>query len=556
MIKEQMLHLPQGQISTRVGRDKHGYVGRAVRALEAKARTARPTTYVSRRTSKRDGVCNPVPNVSIAIASISFFKRFRRGKSSVRHGWNASFACPLVIHRVTSRQSLQAILIFSLIMTVCVFGVGDARSANKQRSAEAPVTTINLWAHSAANSAEYAVLKVSADRYNAGRHGYRVEVWPSTFRGYDEQINSAAATGSLPCLLEADGPFLYSLAWRGYLQPIDQLLPKSLLDDVLPSILAQGRYDGRLYSLGQFDSGLALWGNRRMLVKADVRIPTLKAPWTLAEFELALDKLSKLPGAVAAIEMGTYLHSGEFYPYAYSPILQGFGGDLIDRSNYLSAKGVLDGPQSVAAMTHFQQWFKKGWARADALLTEADGQRKVGLNRIDQLPVDNFVNGKMALSWFGHWQYPWYSRELGQDLLLLPLPDFGRGIKTAMGSWSLAISSTCNDPAGAASFLNYLMSKKEILRMTDANGAVPARRSALAKSKLYSERGPLSLYAQQLNAGMGVPRPNTPAYGTISRVFSNAAAAIIAGADVQAELSRAAALIDQDIAESRGYLND
>jgi multiple sugar transport system substrate-binding protein len=229
---------------------------------------------------------------------------------------------------------------------------------------------------------------------------------------------------------------------------------------------------------------------------------------------------------------------------------------LIDRSNYRLAKGVLDGPQSVQAMTHFQQWFKKGWAQADAVLTEADAQRKVSLIRVDELSNDNFVKGKMALSWFGHWQYRWYSQELGKDLILLPLPDFGQGIKTAMGSWSLAISSTCNNPDGAASFLSYLMSEKELLRMTDVNGAVPARRSALAKSKLYREGGPLSLYAQQLNAGMAVPRPNTPAYGMISRVFSNAAAAIIAGADVQTELSRAATLIDQDIAENRGYSND
>ena len=455
-----------------------------------------------------------------------------------------------------SRRSLHSSLIFGLILAIGCFGNGAAYSADKKHLAEATLKTIHLWTHAAVNSAEYAVLKVSAARYNEARHGHRVEIRPSTFRGYDEQVNGAAATGSLPCLLEADGPFLYALAWRGYLQPIDPLLPKSLLDDVLPSVLAQGRYDGRLYSIAQFDSGLGLWGNRRLLLKAGVRIPTLKEPWTLAEFERVLDKLSKLPGVLAAIEMGAYLHSGEFYPYAYSPILQGFGGDLIDRSNYRSAKGVLDGPESVQAMTHFQQWFKKGWARTDALLTETDGQHKVSLIRIDELTNDNFVNGKMALSWFGHWQYPWYSRELGKDLLLLPMPDFGHGIKTAMGSWSLAMSGTCNDPLGAASFLNYLMSETELLRMTDANGAVPARRSVLAKSKLYRGRGPLNLYARQLNAGMAVPRPNTPAYGTISRVFSNAAAAIIAGADVQTELSRAADLIDRDIAENRGYPND
>ncbi|WP_254257839.1 ABC transporter substrate-binding protein [Methylobacter tundripaludum] len=443
--------------------------------------------------------------------------------------------------------------IFSLMLAVLVLNVDAAYSANEKRPAKAAVKTITLWTHSDTTIGEHTVLEASAARYNADRHGYRIEIQAFDKTDYDGQVNKAAANGSLPCLLEADGPYLYTLAWRGYLQPIEQWLPKSLLDDVLPSILAQGHYEGRLYSLGQFDSGLALWGNRRLLNNAGVRIPTLQAPWKLAEFEQVLDKLSKLPGLVASIEMGTYSSSSEFYAYAFSPILQGFGGDLIERSHYRSAKGMLDSPQSVQALTHFQQWFKNGWAKQDIVLTEVNGQRKVVLSRFDQLATDYFANGKTALSWMGHWRYRGYSLELGKDLILLPMPDFGHGIKTGMGSWSFVVSSTCSDPAAAADFLSFLMSEQEIRRMTDVNGAVPGRRSVLAKSPLYGERGPLRLYTQQLNAGLAVPRPQTPAYSTISKAFSNAAVAIIAGADVQTELSRAAVLIDQDIAKNLGY---
>jgi multiple sugar transport system substrate-binding protein len=44
-----------------------------------------------------------------------------------------------------------------------------------------------------------------------------------------------------------------------------------------------------------------------------------------------------------------------------------------------------------------------------------------------------------------------------------------------------------------------------------------------------------------------------PGYGTISKAFAKAAGAIIAGADVQTELTRAANAIDEDIAARRGY---
>jgi multiple sugar transport system substrate-binding protein len=61
------------------------------------------------------------------------------------------------------------------------------------------------------------------------------------------------------------------------------------------------------------------------------------------------------------------------------------------------------------------------------------------------------------------------------------------------------------------------------------------------------------MFPLQLAAGLGVPRPATPAYITIRTNFANAVSAIIAGGDVQAELSKAAGIIDADIARNRSY---
>lgn len=281
--------------------------------------------------------------------------------------------------------------------------------------------------------------------------------------------------------------------------------------------------------------GLGLWANRRYLEASGVRIPTVAEPWSLKEFEQSLQKIAAVKGVQYPLSMTVYAGTSEFYAYAYSPILQGFGGDLIDRRTYRTARGVLDGPHSVAAMKRFQYWFKRGWTR----------------------PIfarnNDFELGKTALSWTGHWKYANYRKALGDDLILLPLPDFGRGIKTGMGSWNWGISSTCGVPEGAWAFLAYLTSPEEILRMTNANGALPARKSALAKSRLYGENAPLEVFAQQLTAGHGVPRPAMPGYSTISKSFSNAVSDILEGGDVQAALSRAAVEIDADIAINYGY---
>ena len=398
----------------------------------------------------------------------------------------------------------------------------------------AAAKTITVWTHEDAASREFAALKEAAEKFNRRQHVYRVEITSSLRRDYQGWVHREAANGTLPCLLEFDGPLLAEFAWLQYLQPIDQFVPPELLNNFLPSIVAQGTYHGRLYSLGQYDSGMGLWGNRRYLLAAGVRIPTLQSPWSQAEFEKALIKLAALKGVSYAINFSLPMKYGEFYAYAYAPILQSFGGDLINRHGYRTAKGVLDGPPSVAAMKHFQRWVQKGWTR-DALTQS-----------------DDFEKGKAALSWQGHWVHPSYHKALGKDLVLMPMPDFGQGIRTGMGSWTWGISSTCHAPAGAWSFLAHLLSTKEIVRMTNINHAIPARRSALAQSPLYGARGPLRFFVQQLEAG-GVPRPPTPAYGTISKIFGEAVGNIVAGADVQAELSHAANSIDQTIAANRGY---
>lgn len=381
---------------------------------------------------------------------------------------------------------------------------------------------------------EFAVLRAAAQRFNDRRPPHPIVLLPSSYLDYEDQVRSAASAGTLPCLLEVDGPFVAALAWAGDLQPLDPLVPRELLQDLLPSIVTQGQYRGHLYTLGQYESGLGLWGNKRYLSAAGVRIPTVRKPWTLREFEAALQKLSAVPGVQYPLDLDLAERPSEFYSYAFAPLLQGFGGDLIDRETYASTRGVLDGPNSVAAMKRFQLWFKRGWTR------------------YANQPGD-FESGKTALSWNGHWLYPNYRQALGQDLLLMPLPDLGTGIKTGEGSWSFGISSTCAYPAEAWRFLAYLMTDEEILRITAVNGAMPARRSALARSKLYRKDGPLAVFVQQLEAGAGVPRPKTPAYATIRSSLRTAILAIAGGADVQTELSKAAASIDRQVAANRGY---
>jgi multiple sugar transport system substrate-binding protein len=164
-----------------------------------------------------------------------------------------------------------------------------------------------------------------------------------------------------------------------------------------------------------------------------------------------------------------------------------------------------------------------------------------------------FTSGRVALSWSGHWDHPRYRDALGDELLVLPLPDFGAGSRTGQGSWVWTIPRSSRHPTAAATFLRFLLEPEQILAMTRANGAVPATRTAAARSTAYQSSGALHLLIRQLEEGWSVPRPRTPAYPFASSIFQEILHALRTGEDPEALLADAARTIDAEIADNHGF---
>jgi multiple sugar transport system substrate-binding protein len=394
-------------------------------------------------------------------------------------------------------------------------------------------TVVSVWAHSG-QAAERQVLQAQIARFNRQQSTLQARLTLLPEGSYNGQVQASALADDLPCLLEFDGPYVYNYVWQGKLIPLDEFVPPALRRELLPSILTQGSYRNKLYTVAAYDSGLGLYARRSMLAKIGARIPQgPDSAWSVAEFNSVLKLLRKFDtdGQVLDLKLN---YSGEWLAYGFSPVLQSAGGDLLDRTAYRSADGVLNGAAAVQAMHQVQDWIRQGYVDPD-------------------LDDAAFVQGRVALSWVGHWEYPRFHKAFGKDLVLLPLPDFGHGMRTAQGSWNWGITTSCRQPRAAWQFLAFLLRPDEVLAMTRANGAVPATREAIARSPLYKPGGPLQLFAAQLLGGYSVPRPQTPAYPIISSAFEQAFRDIQNGGDVQAALNRAAALIDSDIRDNKGY---
>ncbi len=391
---------------------------------------------------------------------------------------------------------------------------------------------LEIWAH-AGRAAERRVLEAQVRRFQGEHPDLAVQLTLIPEGSYNGQVQAATAAGDLPDVLELDGPYVARSAWQGSLRPIGDLLPADLQGDLLPSIVAQGTYERRLWAVGAYDSGLGLFARRSRLEAVGARIPTRpEDAWTAAEMTSILSRLAaKDPdGEVLDLKLN---YGNEWLTYGFVPVLWSAGAGLIDRST-LRAAGVLDGPAAVSALGVVQGWIVSGLV--DPNVDDAA-----------------FTSGRVALSWVGHWEYERYRAAADGDLALLPLPDFGHGSRTDEGSWCWTVTRRCRRPEAAVAFLELLLEPAEILRMTDANGAVPARRTAVARSSRFAPGGPLRLYVVQLEGPWARPRPRTPAYPVISSEFAQSFRNIRDGTDVEASLQRAARAIDRNVAANRGY---
>lgn len=417
------------------------------------------------------------------------------------------------------------VVLACIAIALPAFAGGRAESSMEE---EGPVT-ITVWYHGSRAGGMADAISSKILEYGEVTEGVDVELVELPEGSYTDQVNAAALAGDLPDLLDFDGPNLQAFAYAGYMRPIDDLVSDELLADFLPSIIAQGSYDGRLYSLGQYDAGLGIWGNREYLERAGVRIPTGVADaWTLDEFDEALAALQALPEVEFAIDLKMQ-YTGEWFSFAFGPIIQSFGGDVIDRETFDTADGVLNGPEAVAAVEWIQSLFDNGYA--------------------DPAPAtdDAFYGSRTAaLAYVGHWMYNTHREALGDDLVLIPMPTFGPNHVSGMGSWNWGITNASAHPQQTWALLEYILDSDTILDVTAINGAVPARVSALDRNPLYQPGGALYIYRDQLN-GIAVPRPGTPVYPTISKMMEEVIRNVASGADVQDELDRAVETIDRDL---------
>lgn len=418
-------------------------------------------------------------------------------------------------------------------------GASDAASASTPVDAGAASGTIKVWAQQG-QEGEVKAIKQEVKDFNASQSDIKVELTLLPQATYGQTLQTTKVE-DLPDAFEFDGETMASLVYAKKLKEVTGLVSADTLSNEIASVVAQNTYpnDGKQYAVSQYDSGLAMYGNKKLLDAAGVKYgTTIDAAWSADDFVNAVKTLAAKDKDGKSLNIMEQ-YAGTWPGYAFTPIVASAGYPLVQDGK---ADGNLNNPAVAAALTQFATLRQ---------YTDANTDDKA------------FQTGKVALSWVGHWMYNTYADALGDDLVVIPLPDWGNGTKSGQGSHSWAIGANTKSGAAAGKFLDWIMNDESITLVTDANAAPPGTTSVTAKSKLYAPGGALQLYADQLAKSCGsnpptkdcvtVPRTISPAWPVINDNFSKAFWAIWQGGDAQSELDKAAKAIDLDYEDNDSY---
>ena len=390
--------------------------------------------------------------------------------------------------------------------------------------------TLSMWTHNAGNKTELAAIQAIVTDYNASQTKYKVDVQAFPQDSYNQSVVAAAAAKKLPCILDMDGPNVPNWAWAGYLAPLDGM--DETLSKFLPTVL--GKWNGKTYSYGYYDVALNFTTRKSTLQKYGIRVPSMDKPWTSSELTAALTKIRDSGDFKNPLDLQTG-STGEWWPYAYSPFLQSFGGDLINRSDFKSAQGALNGPEAIA----WAKWFR-------SLVTDKLMPLKSGAD-----PGKDFLNGKTAIVYNGSWGAADARKQFGDDVLFVPPVDLGKGPKIGGGSWQWGISTGCASNEGALDYMKFAAADKYVASVSVATGTIPATDAGAELVPGFQKGGENDIF-RQFSKKYAVLRPETPGYPFIATEFTKTAQDILNGADPQQALDAAVKNIDAN-QESNNY---
>lgn len=398
-------------------------------------------------------------------------------------------------------------VLFLILSVLLVLSVSACSSSTGGKAAsQGDNSQITMWVQMSSDTPEGKAIQKDVNRFNdkyKGKYHAAIQFIPrsNSGGGYEDKVNAALTTGTLPDILTLDGPNTAAYAKSGIIAPIDQYITNK--SDFLPSIIKQGTYNGKLYAIGYSESGVGVFYNKKMLKDAGVdltSLPTIDHPWDWNQFEtLCKELVDKYHQPAIDMQLNS---KDEWLPYAFLPLLWSQGGQAVSNDGK-KAIGVFNNTAAVKTMSFIQDMVKNGYTT--------------------NTPVDKgFQTGKYPMYLSGSWTIQELDssyKNIDYGIMPYPTSPDTHQLVSPSGSWQYAMSATTKKTAAAGALIHFLTTTQSLAQVDLDNSVLPPAKSVIAYMK--GKVSPQMQFLIDQNAKTAHPRPILPKYPQFSKTFQD-----------------------------------
>ena len=385
-------------------------------------------------------------------------------------------------------------------------------------AAVAAPTKVVLW--SSLTGAKAKAFDAQVATFNTSQQDVLMEVvHQGNYSALREKVVAAVSAKNLPEMLVVDYLDVAFYAQQGLLADLDGILPKEVIADYYPGLLADLKFEGSLYAVPYNRSTQGMYMNMDLLRKAGIKDP----PKTWVEFRSQAEQFAKAMGK------GYYYGYAFFHQFLWDGIAYTWGAQVATPDG----KVMLNAPEVVDMMTYFRKMY------TDELLA----MQPVLIGGFEE-QNGAFISGKVASVFQTTSFTPTAVNLLKFDWAFVPLPagKGGNAITVGGGNFAVTSSATPAEAVAAGKFLQYITGAKVAADFYMATGNLPVRRSVLARPEIadFHKKNPnYERMIEQMAFGRAAPSTTKNVRDVFNRMNDYITRIILKGDDVKKTLDEA-----------------
>jgi multiple sugar transport system substrate-binding protein len=342
-----------------------------------------------------------------------------------------------------------------LILSVLLFPILVFAAGGKQEAAANNYMRLTWWGNTVRDEQTLQVIEL----FKSKNPGVVIDTETTGWGSYWDKVNTQAASGSMPDLMQQDYAYIEQWASRNQLLDLTPYITDKTIDvsQIPESVLGGGKINGKLYAILLGTTAFGLVYDPAVLQKAGIPVPDSKN-WTWKDFERTAQTIYEKTG-VKTVPLGTV-----------DPLV------LFD--NWIRQSG---------ASVYSADGKKLGFTDTAVLKEFWDIQLRL-LDKGALVPASEaFVQGSMeegtlakGTSWVDYiWntQLTAHATAAGRplDMLFLPrIEQYKRPGTYLKPSMFFSITANAENPALAAKFLNFFINDLDANDIIRAERGIPA----------------------------------------------------------------------------------